>query len=108
MPNPLGVGLLVDFAAKMSWPIVRDAGVVCPEKAEPFAVLIYSLLAGQGQQEVHKLQLKIEMALRNLVPVASKGAWDTYISFQAASKSIFFFFFLFPLDPELHFSFELT
>lgn len=47
MPNPLGVGLLVDlvdFAAKMSWPIVRDAAVVCLEKAEHFAVLIYSLL----------------------------------------------------------------
>lgn len=54
MPNPLGVGLLVDFAAKMSWPIVRDAGAVCPEKAEPFAVLIYSLLgwsrAARGTQ----------------------------------------------------------
>ena len=47
MPNPLGAGLLVDlvdFAAKMFWPIVGAAAVVCPEKAERFAVLIYSLL----------------------------------------------------------------
>lgn len=47
MPNPLGVGLLVDlvdFAAKMFWPVVGDAAVVCLEKAEHFAALIYSLL----------------------------------------------------------------
>lgn len=47
MPNPLGLGLLVDlvdFAAKMFWAIVGDAAVVCPEKTECFAMLIYSLL----------------------------------------------------------------
>jgi len=53
MPKPLGVGLLVDlvdFAAAMFWPMVREAAVVCREKAEHFAVLIYSLPTGQGQQ----------------------------------------------------------
>lgn len=99
-PNPLG-GLVwwllrLTLQGKCPGPLLERLQLLPGESRAFHRANLQPSPVVKGSHEVQKLQLKIEMALWNLIPVASKGAGPgTQTSLSSKSIFIFFFFLLF-------------